>query len=144
MKKTSIILAALTIFSCNKEESLPEPQARQTQTQTTITPIVEENKLEGQYICNDWDMNTGTPNKMEIFLYERNELSIRTLVNHYIPSGQVYQLFSTVSIYDGNSFDTGITPVSESFRGYLVNDSTLRVTLYSFDENYQTKDFIRQ
>ena len=142
MKKTAIILAALTIFSCNKEESLPEPQAGQTQTQTTINPIVEENKLEGQYICNEWDLGRGNIDKMEIFLYDRDEYRISVLINYY-PLEKI-ELLTSSAPYDSNYFDTGVTFVSQSFRGSLVNDSTLRVTVYAYDFVGQTKDFIRQ
>ena len=141
MKKLILILGIIT-FSCTQEESLPAPQVTQP---TTNTHTIVYN-LEGTYNCYNWvaDQTTGITTHLEIDMHTQTQTNISFTLNQYLSSGMVQLINSRSASIDSNYFDTGSTLMSQRYKGYLVNDSTLRVTEYAIGATGQTKDFIKE
>ena len=77
-------------------------------------------------------------------MHTQTQTNISFTLNQYLSSGMVQLINSRSASIDSNYFDTGATLMSQRYKGYLVNDSTLRVTEYAIGATGQTKDFIKE
>tara|TARA_R110001632_G_C11210331_1_gene404280 strand:- start:243 stop:677 length:435 start_codon:yes stop_codon:yes gene_type:complete len=144
MKKLIVILALIN-FSCNSQDDLPTPQTTTISASTTaISNVVN---FYGSYDCYDWvvDEITGTTRRQTIILSNQLDVSISLTLNSYLMNGSYNQsITNSYTQLDSNYFDMEISPSGKSFKGFLINDTILRVTQYSGNVDFQTKDFIKE
>ena len=84
-------------------------------------------------------------------LFKTDSLSTKTSLNDYSSPTSYSQLFTlSQTIVDSNYFDIWQTPLGITFKGVMINDSTL--TVYQYHKNtstgvvdtVQVKNFIRE
>tara|TARA_R110002153_G_scaffold209897_1_gene362480 strand:+ start:1601 stop:2035 length:435 start_codon:yes stop_codon:yes gene_type:complete len=144
MKKLIVILALIN-FSCNSQDDLPTPQT--TTISASTTAILNVVNFEGSYDCYDWvvDEITGTTRRQTIIMSNQLDVSIWLTLNSYLLNGSYNQsITNSYTQLDSNYFDMEISPSGKSFKGFLINDTILRVTQYSGNVDFQTKDFIKE
>lgn len=148
MKKLILILAIIN-FSCTSQDDLPTPQTTQTTTPiaATINPLANIPNFEGNYNCYDWivDEITGMTTRQTIMLYNQVDSVVGLSLNSYLSNGSYIQTITgQPTKLDSNYFDTYSNVSGKSWKGFLINDTILRVTRYSGNVDFQTKDFIKE
>ncbi len=149
MKKLILILA-VTVISCNPQDDLPTPQITQATTPiaANVNPISNIPNFEGNYNCYDWVASqiTGATVRWEILMYNQSNGVVNLSLNQYSNDNQSYIQYinSDDAILDSNYFDIGNNPAQIRLKGFLINDTILRVTQYSGNVDFQTKDFIKE
>lgn len=148
MKKLILILALIN-FSCTSQDDLPAPQITQTTTPiaATINPLANIPNFEGNYNCYDWvvDEITGITRRQTIMLSGQVDSLVNLSLNSYLSNGSYIQTITLQPTkLDSNYFDTYSNVAGKTWKGFLINDTILRVTQYSGNVDFQTKDFIKE
>ena len=83
--------------------------------------------------------------RQTIMLYNQVDSVVGLSLNSYLSNGSYIQTITgQPTKLDSNYFDTYSNVSGKSWKGFLINDTILRVTRYSGNVDFQTKDFIKE
>ena len=134
MKKVTLILLSVLVFSCTKDNT--EPKKQDNPTLTNSYTGTYSKKLIGNWFNYEWivDEISQTKRPREIIIHEKDS-SLFISINQYRSDTTYHYNVENVKPMKADStyFDRDAFPLTNSYKGYLINDTSIMVYHYGRD-----------